>query len=210
MGSVLGGDAGHRAGGRPAPARPTLHSPSAPCLPASPPTGAPPPAAPRRQPFLPTPRAPPVQFRSLLARRWHPPEGGRASTQPLVPGCPHPIPRLPPAARLLVRAQVLPARWFSSAGLGRCGRTAGAGKAAQAVRAGRAQSPAPAPNRAPPVRSWRPSACGARAPRGGGAGAPARLLWDSAPHPASAAGHSSLPARRGPPVAKETPLGERA
>lgn len=127
---------------------------------------------------------------------------------PLVPGLLAPSRgSRPPRASSSGPRSCLP-RWFSSAGLGPCGRTAGAGKAAQAVRAGRSGSP---PR---PLTERRPCGPGARCLRGQGlpvAAGPERQRGCSGttPPPASAA-ERLRPARGGPPVAKETPLGERA
>lgn len=133
----------------------------------SPPPGASPAAAPPQQPFLPTRRAPPVQFRSLGRAEVVPSRGrmghGAAPSSGRQRRTPPPQPRLPHAARLSGRARVLRAWWLSSAqppqpdcwGQESCG----------AERAGRARSPAPTPNRAPPVRSGRPCARGPGLPR---------------------------------------------
>lgn len=80
------------------------------------------------------------------------------------PGLGEPLPPLEPSsttARTSGSSPDMTSWWLSSVGFGRCSQTAVAWRAAQAARAGRARNPALAPNRAPPVRSWHPSARGA-------------------------------------------------
>lgn len=155
-------------------------------------------ATPTQQSFLPTPRAPPVQFRSLRRAEVVSPRGrmGRVAA----PSSPTPAagepplhPQLPRAAHLSIPAPVVLAWWLSSTRLGRRSQTAGTERAAEAAQAGRARSPAPAPNRAPPVRSGHPCLRGA-------AGSPRRRGW-AAP---------TAPRVQGGRVGQETLLGERA
>lgn len=195
MGSVLGGDARHRAGGRPAPARPTLHSPSTPCLPASPRP------APRHQPHPPaafpahtpgTARPVPQSPRTEVASS----RGGRASTQPLVPGCPTPSRGSARRARL-VRAQVLPARWFSSAGLRtvrpdcRCRESC-----RELCGRGRPRAPPPALTERRPCGPGARVLAGARAPRGGRAEGTSAAALGQRPPPRLRRRRAVLPARR--------------
>lgn len=89
-------------------------------------------------------------------QRWRPPEAGGAATQPLVAerlrtDSPQPTPKRPRTARLSIPAPVIRAWWLGSARPGRRSWTACARRAAEAAQAGRARSPAPPPNRAPPA-----------------------------------------------------------
>lgn len=206
MSSVLGGDAGAPSWGPPPRPVPPC---TAPPHPASRPAPRP---APRHQPHpaggLSCPHPGTArQFRSLRARRWHPPEEGRASTQPLVPGCPTPIPRLPPAARLLVGPRSYLRDGSAPLGSDRAAGLPVPGKLRRLCRQGEPKSPAPALTERRPCGPGAECLAGARAPRGGGAGAPARLLWDSAPRPRLRRRAQLTPRARRAARRQETPLG---